>query len=51
MFLDNFQKAQKKCIIAKCKSDLSSTEDNKLKKKRKNIKQYKTHTSSESGMF
>jgi len=52
MFLDNFQMAQKKCNLAKCKSDLSSMEDDKLKKKRKIKKiQYKTHSSSESGMF
>lgn len=35
MILDNFQMAQKKCNIAKSKSDLSSMEDDKLKKKRK----------------
>lgn len=53
MFLDNFQMAQKKCNVAKSKSDLSSMEDDiKLKKKRKIKKlQYKTHSSSESGMF
>ncbi|XP_050065186.1 metacaspase-2-like [Aphis gossypii] len=46
--IDNFQKAQKKCNIAKCKSDLSSMEDDKLKKKRTIIRKYKTYSSSES---
>jgi len=33
--LDSFSKAQKKCEMAKCgKSDLSSTEEDKLKKKK-----------------
>lgn len=32
--LDSFSKAQKKCEMAKGKSDLSSTEEDKLKKKK-----------------
>jgi len=48
-FLDNYLSAQKKCDIAKCKSDLSSTEE--IIKKRKKFKNKKQVSSSESGMF
>lgn len=48
-FLDNYLSAQKKCEIAKCKSDLSSAED--IIKKRKKFKNKKQVSSSESGMF
>lgn len=48
-FLDDYANAQKKCNVAKSKSDLSSAEEisNQCKKRKKK----KEVSSSESGMF
>jgi len=47
--LDDYAKAQKKCNIAKSKSDLSSAEE--ISKQCKKRKKKKEVSSSESGMF